>query len=365
MRRIAVLLVAILLCTGPAVMAQPSPTIAPATDGIFAAFRTHPLVGLGEWHGLAQELDFYATLVRDPRFARDVGNVVLEMGDAAQQAVVDRYVNGEDMPYGELRKVWSDTVGIFPTVEYLGTINLYATIRSVNLSLPPNQRIKVWLGDPPINWPDIKTKDEWQVLEDQRDSYPTALIEKEILGKGKKALVIYGTGHFAVYPGGISLPSPVVLHRSLNMRARFDTRHPGALYVISPYMGYTTAACTEKFERHFPGISAPSLIFPVRGSALERDVVSPGCAPITKIPQVSQENYDISVPQFAGLDSHALLYLGPRKSLTEGPRVPDLYLDAAFRAEMDRRLRLRLGSGLKAIPEPWNYSSVAQPMFEN
>jgi len=93
--------------------------------------------------------------------------------------------------------------------------------------------------------------------------------------------------------------------------------------------------------------------------------VSPGCAPIAKIPQVSQENYDISVPQFAGLDSHALLYLGPRKSLTEGPRVPDLYLDAAFRAEMDRRLRLRLGSGLKAIPEPWSYSSVAQPMFEN
>jgi len=365
MQRMAALLVAILLCIGPAAMAQPSPTITPATDGIFAAFRSHPLVGLGEWHGLAQELDFYATLVRDPRFAREVGNIVLEMGDAAQQSVVDRYVNGENMPYAELRKIWSDTVGIFPTVEYLGTINLYATIRSVNLGLPPDQRIKVWLGDPPIDWLQVKTKDQWQVMEDQRDSYPTALIEREILDKGKKALVIYGTGHFAVYPGGISLPSPVVLHRSLNMRARFDTRHPGALYVISPYIGYTSAACTEKFERHFPGISAPSLISPVRGSALEADIASPGCAPLAKIPQVTQEDYDISRPQFAGLDSHALLYLGPRKSLTEGPLVPDLYLDGEFRAEMDRRLRLRLGNGLRAIPQPWTNTSVARPMFDD
>lgn len=365
MRRTVFSLIAILFCVWAPAFAQPLPTVTPAADGILAAFRTHPLVGLGEWHGLAQELDFYATLVRDPRFAREVGNIVLEMGGAGQQAIVDRYVNGENVPYSELRKVWSDTVGIFPTVEYLGTINLYAAIRAVNLGLPPEQRIKVWLGDPPINWPQVKTKDEWQVLEDQRDSYPTALIEKEILDKGKKALVIYGAGHFAVYPGGISLPSPVVLHRSLNMRARFDTRHPGALYVISPYMGYTTAACTEKFEKHFPGISAPSLISPIRGSTLEADVASPGCAPIAKIPQVSQEDFDISAPQFAGRDSHALLYLGPRKSLTESPMVPDLYLDAEFRAEMDRRLRLRLGNGLKAIPDPARNPAVTKPMFEN
>jgi hypothetical protein len=214
--------------------AKSPPKVVGASDGIFAAFQTHPLVGLGEWHGLAQEMDFYSTLVRDPRFARDVGNVVVEMGDAAQQAVIDRYVNGENIPYPELRKVWSDTVGIFPTVLDLGTINLYATIRSVNLSLPPSSRIRVWLGDPPIDWPKIKTKDEWQALEDQRDSFPTTLIEREILAKGKKALVIYGAAHFAVYPGGLALPSPVVLHRSTNMRANFDSRHPGALYVVIP-----------------------------------------------------------------------------------------------------------------------------------
>jgi hypothetical protein len=94
-------------------------------------------------------------------------------------------------------------------------------------------------------------------------------------------------------------------------------------------------------------------------------VVSPGCSPIEKIPQVTQQDFDLSSAQFAGLDSHALLYLGPRKSLMQSPEVPDLYLDLDFRAEMDRRLRLRLGNGLKAIPDPGGNPALPHPMFEN
>src|SRR5690348_15600261 len=90
---------------GPA-FAQPSPTVRPGFDGIFEAFQTHPLVGLGETHRRAQEIDFYTALIRDPRFARDVGNVVVEFGGAAHQDIIDRYVAGEDVPYLELRKVW-------------------------------------------------------------------------------------------------------------------------------------------------------------------------------------------------------------------------------------------------------------------
>ena len=57
-------------------------------------------------HGLA-EMDFYAAVVRDPRFAREVRNVVVEFGASGQQQVIDRYLAGETVPYGELRKVWS------------------------------------------------------------------------------------------------------------------------------------------------------------------------------------------------------------------------------------------------------------------
>ena len=351
------------LCLATPALAAPPPKIIKASDGIFAAFHDHPLVGLGEWHGLAQEVDFYAALVRDPRLAKEVGNIVVEMGDAAQQDVVDRYVNGESVSYLELRKVWSDTVGIFPTVQDLGNINLYAVVRAVNAGLPPESRIKVWLGDPPINWSQVNSKEEWQRLEEQRDIYPAGLIEREILGKQKKALVIYGVDHLDVYPDGIApFPPPaIVQHRSPNMRARFDANHPGALFTVFPYIGFTTKPCSERFERHLKGVPIPSLIVSVRESAWEKDVLPPGCVPVAKSPGLTQAQYEAAIRNYAGFNSDGLLYLGARQSLTTSPNVPDLYLDLDFRREMDRRLRLRIGTGLSAVPDPAYNPATPQP----
>ena len=49
--------------------------VEPALDGVFRAFGNKPVVALGDPHGLAEQMDFYAAVVRDPRFARDVRNV--------------------------------------------------------------------------------------------------------------------------------------------------------------------------------------------------------------------------------------------------------------------------------------------------
>jgi hypothetical protein len=353
------ILIAYLCVASTTAFASPlPPKVVKATDGVFAAFQSHPLVGIGEWHGLAQELDFYAALVRDPRFAVEVGNIVLETGDAAQQSVADRYVNGENVPYTELRKVWSDTVGWFPTVQALGSINLYATVRAINQALPPEKRIKVWLGDPPIDWSQIKTNSDWLPLQAQRDDYPSELIKREILSKNKKALVIYGGAHLGVYPGGMAL-FPDLRHP--NLRARLDAARPGALYVVSPYVGYTTTACGEEFAKsHLVGVSAPSLIFPIRGSSLNEDLLRPGCTPFSKSADEPQEEFEIGVSNFVGLHSDALLYLGPRGLLLTSPNAPDSYLDLDYRAELDRRMRLRMGNGLKA-PDPINNPATPRP----
>jgi hypothetical protein len=173
----------------------PSPNVAAAKQGIFNAFQTHSLVGVADYHRLAQELDFYAALVRDKRFAADVGNVVVEFGDAAQQPIIDRYLAGEDVPYEQLRKVWADTFGWIPTVVGLAYMNFYAQVRAVNLKLPPESRIHVWLGDSPIDWSRIKAIGDNAQVPD-RDRYAAGLIASQILAKKKKALVIYGTYHF-------------------------------------------------------------------------------------------------------------------------------------------------------------------------
>lgn len=349
MRRSALIYALLLgLCT-PTSAAPPAPKISTATDGIFAAFQTHPLIGLGELHGLAQELDFYVTLLRDPRFAEQVGNLVVEVGDSAQQAVIDRYVNGEDVPYIELRKVWSDTVGWYPTVTYAGSINIYSTIREVNSKLPPDKRIRVWLGEPPIDWAKIKTKADFTPFEGQRDSFPVELVGREILAKHKKALMIYGTGHFGIYP---DFP---------NLRTMLDTAHPGALFVVSPYTGYAQADCAARFEPHMRDWAAPSLITPIKGSTLEADIWRKGCNAFPKPPQVKDEAFEASGKNNLGLTSDALLYLGPRKSMVYGPRSLDIILDQDYRAEMNRRMILRTG---QPINPPNTARNVPQPFFD-
>lgn len=338
---------ALLALTVPS-FAAPPPAVVNANDGIFSAFQTHSLVGIGEWHGLAQELDYYQTLVRDPRFAEQVGNIVLETGSASQQATVDRYVNGEDVPYAQLRKVWSDVVGWVPTVPNIANANLYATIRAVNATLPPDRRIKVWLGEPAIDWSQISSKAQWQAIADQRESHAASLIKHEILDKGRKALVVYGIGHFGLYPGYD------------NVRTMIAATYPDAWYLVAPYVGYFQKACAARFERRTRTWPMPALASPVSGSSLGQDLVRPGCSPFdaAKVPPAAlvlsnRNNY--------GLTSDALLYLGPRASLLKAGLLPDLYLDSDFRAELDRRNRIMTGKPLAAfsvdrnpaVPNPW------------
>ena len=147
-----------------------APVVRGGLDGVFEAFQTHPIVAIGDDHGLTQEVDFYIDLVHDPRFAREVRNIVVEFGDAAQQGTMDRYLNGEDVPYDELRKVWSDTVGWSPAVTSLAYVEFLAQVRTVNATLPTSQRIHVWLGDPPIDWSVTKTRGDVRA-QSQRNSF--------------------------------------------------------------------------------------------------------------------------------------------------------------------------------------------------
>ena len=311
------------------------PTVSKAEDGIFAAFRTHPLVGMRETHSLAQQLDFYAALIRDPRFATEVGNVVMELGDAAHQGIIDRFVNGEYVPYAELRKVWADTVAWSPTMNVLGSINVYAAIREVNLTLPPERRIKVWLGDPPTDWSKITTKAQIDALQAQRDSFPASLIEQEILAKNRKALVIYGADHLRTGPKA----------EKDNLLALVSRPHPGAFFLVMPYPGYIAADCAARIENHFKDQAAPVLVAPVRGSSWEPDLWRSGCSPAVRPDNMTVEEYDALLRDYM-LTADGLLYLGPRDRLVTSPRDPDIYLDLDFRAEIERRNMLQFGKPL-------------------
>lgn len=250
------------------------PVVRPAVDGVLAAFETHRLVGLGDQHDLANELAFYATLVRDPRFAAAVGNVVVEFGAAQHQDILDRYLGGDDVPYSELAKVWRNTVAWDPTLTGTGYQTFFAQVRAANLSLPLDRRIRVRLSEPPIDWSAIHTREAWQRIYDQRFPHAAGVIVREILERGKKALVIYGTGHFFSFPWPSTMPVPP--DGAATLRELVERTHPGVFYLVTPYSGYEKPGCSTALEAEMQWPNEV-LVAPVRGTRLEGALMRPEC----------------------------------------------------------------------------------------
>ena len=195
----AIVPAALLLILASAASGQQPPRPAVPVDaitGIIEAFRSHSIVALSDAHGNKQAQDFLISLVRDRRFAEHVNDIVVEFGTARYQAVIDRFVRGEDVPYEQLRRVWRDTTQASAGGDLPINEEFYRAIRDVNRTLPQERKLRVLLGDPPIDWDKIKTRADHRAWIEQREWYPAALIELEVLAKQRRALVVYGHGHF-------------------------------------------------------------------------------------------------------------------------------------------------------------------------
>jgi hypothetical protein len=328
---------------------EPEPHVKPAIDGVLDLFKHVPVVALGDWHGLAQEELFYDALVHDPRFAKQVGNVVVEFGGSEAQDIIDRYASGKDVPFAELRHVWTDVVGWLPGPFALGYVNFFANVRAVNLRLPDEDRIKVWLGDPKIDWTQIMSFRDLEPILMRRDDNISGIIVDEILKRHKKTLLIVGTGHLVGMESGRgTIPAPLV--------AKISEANPNALAIVSPFAGYIEPECNAKVVAWAKDWPVPAVAGPIEGTSLKSELLLPGCNYLTpeqveqmkkmfaagrgvqwlgpgKPPDMISSHIDMR----SGVKSDAILYLGPPDTLTQSPCEPSIYLDPDYFKEMNRR----------------------------
>ena len=160
---------------------------------ILEAFDDANLVALGERHWSRQHSEFRKALIRDPTFARKVNDIVIEFGNPLHQAILDRYIDGEDVPAADLRRVWQDTTGLgaWDSPVYADFLD---AVRTENAGLPRGRRLRVLAADYPIDWSAISGPADLPDL-DERDRSAAAIIRREVLDRGRKALVIFGSLH--------------------------------------------------------------------------------------------------------------------------------------------------------------------------
>jgi hypothetical protein len=314
--KIAPFLTTAILLAGqtPVKMATPLEPVAAIVD----AFRSHPIVAIGnvEFSGNQQCHAFYQALLRSPKFTAVVNDIVVEFGNSMYQGVMDRFIRGEEVPYEELRQAWQNTT----QVEYEWDLPIYeeffATVRKVNASLPASRRLRVLLGDPPINWARVHTLDDLHKGMGDRDGTAVEVLRREVLAKGRRALVIYGSQHLlrknTTLGATDEWAAGIVARLEKDGTARVFTIFPGTrrdLTTVQPDIGSWPVPSLARL----PGTTLGSVI-------LQPD---PRRRPVRL-----EEQFD------------AILYLGPPSSMTAAKLSPALCRDRAYMEMRLRRLQL-------------------------
>lgn len=322
-----------------------------AISGLLAAFDQVPLVALGEAHALQEEADFIQMLIHHPAFAETVQAIVVEFGNALYQPVVDRFVAGQPVPDAELRPIWRDvvasTAGAFNAPVYE---QFFRTVRAVNRTLDPTRRIRVLLGDPPIDWRQVQRKqDVWPFL-DQRDAHFAAVVEREVLARGRRALLVAGSAHFT----RLSEFDP----HDGNTTQQIEARHPGALFVVVPHVAHgDTPPEFDAVAARLTDWPIPSLAHVAGTWLADLDpglffgdyvmVIGPdGSRTPQAAPYLGPDGAALPDVRFGDLVD-AYLYLGPPATLTASHPHPAIYRgDEAYLAELQRRRVVMRGQPL-------------------
>ena len=261
-----------------------------AIRAIVDLFDQFPVVAIGEGHSLREAGDFYVSLVKDPGFQAKVNDIVIEFGSRLSQPIIDRYIDGEDVPVADLQQVWRDTTKVF-AFESPIYAQLLAEIRNVNRGLPRAHRLRVLAGDSPIDWTKVATHQQWESYQPNDLSFGEVITE-QVLAHQSKALVIMGGSHVSKSSDPTRDPNTTIL---------VERKHPGTVYVV--LLDQSKKGSESKWK--------PPALVP-------------------------------TMPPYVGDYSDALLYLGENLSWAQ-PDWQQYRADPVYLKELDRRGRIEWG----------------------
>jgi len=330
-------IVAILSASGQAKPSGADPVPEPAISAILTAFDIHDVVGMPAGHGLKDLDDLILTLIRNPAFWKKVNDIELECGNSLYQDVLDRYTSGADVPLREVQKVWRNTSQ--PACGLSGFYEqVVPLVRAINQKLPRGKGLRVLCGDPPLDWDQIRTAEDSHkaVLSLRRDTSIASVIEKDVLSKHRKALMLMGTFHLLHGVGAITL---------------YERTHPNSTFVISESGTFGTNAA-DLANSPFTAGPVPALAR-IQNTWMGKLELSKFLPPPVIVDQDCKAHTDFPAPLRKPVEElfDAVLYLGP-PDLRLWEKVPaDIVLDTDYMKERSRRAALP-GSPAPAVPAP-------------
>jgi hypothetical protein len=279
-----------------------------------------------EVHENKQEYEFLRALVMSPQFAEKVDDIVVEFGNSLYQKTVDRYISGEDVPLEEVQKAWRNTMALGPVSPVYPS--LYEAVRRANREHAGGHQLRIVLGDPYINWDNMKSLEDVGPYVANRDQFYASVVKEEVLAKHHRALLIEGWAHFRRTPAG-----PRYVEKEL--------RAAGATTYLIVF-GTNTVGGYEDVDKRFDAWPTPAVVSLTgtwAGDLPAEPVMTGGTVPAGPNPLKLKQAAD------------ALLYLGPRDSLTAVHMARAELEGTAYGREMARRLEIFFGRPIDVLPK--------------
>jgi hypothetical protein len=284
-------------------------------------------VAIAELHFLQEWHDFITALLFHPALPHQLTDIVVEFGNAQYQHIADHFILS-DQPESRsaLAQIWRYQGWDAPVYE-----QFFRTVRAVNWMRPANRRIRVLLGAPPFDVPKVRSATDrafrhWWIT--PVDAYYGALVEREVLQKGRRALLIAGGGH--LLRGLQRNDGP----HHVNAATLLVRRHPGQLYVVDTLAlppGQQKDAAGQRLQGtlvQWPRPAVASLTGTWLGATTQR--LDDGW-----INSVADRAVN---PAAARYDSQAdaILYLGPGEVLTASQPEPTIFQYGGYRKNLER-----------------------------
>jgi hypothetical protein len=280
-----------------------TPVSGNARATVIGLFKGHDVVCIPERHGDKVVHDFLRDLITDTALA-----------DAGVRDTVRK---------SEIQKAWRDTTQFLvwdsPVYE-----SFFRMVRDVNCKIPAKKRLRVLLGDPPIEWERVRTKEDYLKFGD-RDLSMASVVQREVLAKKRKALLIAGGMHLILERD----PAEVMTDEYRSVGDLLRRRHGNQVFLF----WYTTGPIQGQSG---PGVHALAL----KGSALENSSFAP-FAPegftIKKIVDGQTKWVPAEAKDWpkATLMTDGLIDYGQARKEVLAP--PSVYKDAAYVKELHRR----------------------------
>src|SRR5262249_36545956 len=156
-----------------------------------AAFDKYDVVAMNAGHNNKKLDDFILSLIRNRELPGKVNDLVVECGNSRYQDILDRYIVGDSVSFEDARHAWRDTsVGMCALSSFYS--ELFPLVRRINQALPRQRRLRMLLGEPPVDW-SVGNRPGSVRLD--RNGRIASVMMTEIFEKKHKALVLCGIEH--------------------------------------------------------------------------------------------------------------------------------------------------------------------------